>query len=213
MTDCNYAHIAFIADRSGSMSEVADPPNTKAVRTTQGIHEFVKAQKEVPGKTTFSLTHFDTGHELVEDLGDGSAIMHWNCWPRGGTALLDAVGTEITRLGAQFRAMPEDERPGRVYMVIGTDGEENSSKEYSLDRVKEMVAEQQAKYNWEFVFLGADIDAFSASASMGMAAASTLSASAGATMDSYAVSSDAVTRSRYSGQPVSYTDDERSRTS
>lgn len=209
MTDAGYAHIAIVADRSGSMSEAADPPHTKAQRTTQGVRAFVTEQRAQPGKTTFSLLDFDTVYETVESFGDGSASLAWECRPRNGTALLDAVGKVITETGIALEAMPEDQRPGRVFVVIGTDGLENSSREYKLDQVKAMVTEQREKYGWDFVFIGTELDAFDAGASMGYAYASTMPAAGPGTMDAYLVSSAAVASARAGGQSVSYTPTQR----
>ena len=211
MTDTDYAHIAIVADRSGSMGDVADPPHTKAQRTTEGIHALVREQRSVPGRVTFSLTDFDTEHTAVESFGDGGKILSWQCRPRNGTALLDAVGMEITRTGEQLSALPEGQRPGRVFFVIGTDGEENSSREYSLDQVKAMVSEQRDTYGWEFIFLGADIDAFDGASAMGMATASAMPYVAAATMDAFAVTSEAIGDARTFGGAVGYNIAQRQR--
>jgi len=88
--------------------------------------------------------------------------------PRGNTALLDAIGRTITTLGETYAAMPENERPERVIVVIQTDGEENASKEYAADAIKAMITEQTSKYSWEFLFLGANIVAFAMADSIGI---------------------------------------------
>jgi hypothetical protein len=208
VTDKNYTRIVIIADHSGSMGEVADPPHTKAQLTTKGIHHLVTEQKAQPGKLTFSMTEFDTSRDIVEANGDGSRILAWTCHPSGGTALLDAVGFGITETGAELAAMPEDDRPGRVIVVVATDGEENSSHEYSgvegLARVKSMITEQISKYGWDFVFIGTELDAFQAGHSMGIATASTLPVAAGGTMDAYLVTSEAVASARNLGAAVAY---------
>jgi hypothetical protein len=204
VTDASYAHIAIIADRSGSMAEIADPPHSKAELTTTGIHEFVTKQKAVPGKTTFSLVDFDITHDRLEHFGDGKATQAWSCRPRGGTALLDAVGFVIAQTGDELAAMTEDDRPGRVIVVIATDGEENSSHEYKLDTIRDMVTEQREKYGWDFVFIGADIDAFAGSSAMGMSAMSTLPTAGLAMAAAYTATSDAVMNARLFQHPVGY---------
>lgn len=204
VTDSNYAHIAIIADRSGSMQETADPPHTKASLTTTGIRDFVAKQKTAPGRTTFSLTDFDTIHTELESFGDGSASQSWQCVPRGGTALLDAVGFVIAGTGEKLAAMTEDDRPSRVIVVIATDGEENSSREYGLEQVRNMVTEQREKYGWDFVFIGADIDAFAGSSAMGMSAMSTLPTAGVAMAAAYMATSDAVFDARTFNLPVGY---------
>jgi hypothetical protein len=209
VTDSSYTHICIIADRSMSMSEIADPPHTKAARTTEGIHQLVRDQRALPGKTTFSMADFDTAVQAVERFGDGSACLAWRCSPRGSTALLDAVGATIKETGYQLESMPEHERPGKVFVVIGTDGEENSSRECSKTQVKDMITEQRDTYGWEFIFIGADIDAFAEAGGMGVSRGSTMSASADTFAVSYAATSSAMTRSRNSGEAFAYSDEER----
>jgi hypothetical protein len=214
MTDSNYAHISIVADRSGSMGWLTEPGGpVKADVATKGIHEFVTEQRKLPGKTTFSLTDFDTEYTHVASFTDGSLLLGWKCSPRNGTALLDAVGFEITKLGEALAKMPEHERPGRVYVVIATDGQENSSTEYPLPqglaRIRDMITHQHDAYGWEFVFVGAGPEAWGGGESMGIAAAASLDADVALMDVTYAASSAAVSRSRASGQSVSYTDEER----
>src|SRR5271155_4468917 len=135
--------IAILADRTGSMSEQADPPATKALRATQGIHSIVTEQRKLPGTTEFMLTAFDwlNGTKLEKIApGNGDEILKWECRPRGNTPLLDAVGVTITEVGERLEKMPEDERPGRVIFVIATDGKENYSSEYKREQVADMIA-------------------------------------------------------------------------
>jgi len=210
MTDSNYAHISIVADRSGSMglrTEIGGP--LKCDVATKGIHEFVTEQRKLPGKTTFSLTDFDTEYTHVASFTDGSLLLGWKCSPRNGTALLDAVGFEITKLGEALEKMPEHERPGRVYVVIATDGQENSSTEYTLEQVRAMITHQHEAYGWEFVFVGAGPEAWGGGESMGIAASASLDADVALMNVTYSASSAAVSRSRASGQSVSYTDEER----
>ena len=91
--------------------------------------------------------------------------------PRGSTALLDAVGRAINETGDRLAKTPEQDRPGLVVFVIVTDGQENSSKEFSKARIKEMIDEQQKKYNWQFTFLGANQDAFAEAGGIGIRSA------------------------------------------
>ena len=218
MTDPGYCHISIIADRSGSMAGSADSPHeiahragepAKADLTTNGIHELVRQQQEQPGRLTVSLMHFDTTHETVENFGDGTRALAWRCVPRGGTALLDAVGRTIEKTGEQLAAMPEDQRPGKVIVIIGTDGYENSSHEYDLAQVKAMIERQRNEFGWEFAFQGAGIDAFHEADAMGVATASTLSTSGQNSGAAYLATSSAITRSRKTGEAFSYSTDER----
>lgn len=214
MTNPGYTHITILADRTGSMKDIADPGSgrTKAELTTAGIHDLIRVQAAQPGRTTFSLVQFDTyGTDRIAwfaPAGD-PAIARWSIIPRSGTPLLDATGTLITQTGEHLAAMPEHERPGRVYFVTGTDGEENSSREYTKERLAAMIAVQRDTYGWEFVFIGADIDAFAEAGSIGVAAGSTLSTNSVNIGAAYASTNSALNRSRAKGQSVSYTDDER----
>lgn len=216
MTDTAYTHFTILADRTGSMGEYADGGSgpTKAELTEKGIRELIAAQAAQPGTTTFSLVQFDTmGTDRVCWFTPGTdpAIADWVIAPRHNTNLLDAVGAQITETGEYLAALPEDRRPGRVYFVIGTDGEENSSKEYTKARIAELVEVQRETYGWEFVFIGADIDAFAEAGGMGVAQGSTLTTNSASLGVAYASTSDAITRSRIGGQSVSYTDEERSK--
>lgn len=215
MTDASYTHISIIADRSGSMSALADPPETRAQAATRGIHKLITDQRAQPGRVTFSLTDFDTTRTVVEDFGDGSKALAWACIPSGATALLDAAGMAIAATGASLAAMPEDQRPANVIFVIATDGHENSSREYKLDDVKAMITEQTGKYGWSFVYIGAEIDAFDSGATMGMSAGSTMPTSSAGLYATYNATSSAISRTRSAtastglASPVSYSDEER----
>jgi hypothetical protein len=210
MTDQNYAHVSIIADRSGSMGHIADPPLSKAQAATAGIHKLIDAQLAAPGRVTFSLMDFDTIHTDVESMGDGSKSLEWSCQPRGMTALLDAVGTTIVKTGEQLAAMPEDQRPGRVFVVIATDGIENASHEYRLAQVKDMVTRQREDYDWQFIFIGCDIDAFGDAFAMGMTRDATLTTNSANLSAAYTATNNAMLRSRGpGGQSVSYSGAER----
>lgn len=208
MTNQDYTVIQFIADRTGSMGGAADPPKTKAQRTTEGIHAMVTEQRKL-GRTDFALTDFDSGGMTKIPLGNGDDILKWTCMPRNSTPLLDAVGTGITELGETLDRMPEDQRPGRVIFVIATDGEENCSREYTRQQVGDMITTQTEKYNWDFVFIGADFDAFAQAGNMNISAASTMGTQGVAMAAAYMSTNTAMTRARAGGQSVSYSDDER----
>jgi len=131
--------------------------------------------------------------------------------PNGNTALLDAVGVAIDEAGSRFRAMTEAERPGKVLFVIVTDGEENSSKVRKKDKVASMIKIQQDVYKWEFVFMGASIDAFAEAGGIGIGAANTLQASASprATSSAYSGLSYNTTRYRSTGESMAWTEEQR----
>jgi hypothetical protein len=165
MTDANYRHLFMVVDRSGSMQKVREA-------TQEGINGFFTSQavapRHVDNRITASLFEFDTDHDTVFHHVDIADVPAYTLTPRGGTALLDAVGFAFTREGEWLAAMPEDERPGMVIAVIATDGEENSSTEWTLDRVRDLVTQQRDVYGWQILFIGANIDAVKVGGSMGI---------------------------------------------
>jgi hypothetical protein len=144
--------------------------------TQGGIVSFIDKQLEgVDGnKRTVSFYQFDTEFEKVHDFDLLRKARSYKFVPRGGTALLDAVGNAITEVGAKLADLPENRRPGYVMVLIVTDGLENSSKEYKKSQVKEMITHQQDKYGWKFTYLGANQDAFAEASSIGISAQSTI---------------------------------------
>jgi hypothetical protein len=214
MTDANYTHFTILADRTGSMGDNSDGPASpsKAEVTTKGIKALIADQAALAGRTSFTLVDFDNwGTTRVVEFAsaDDRDIKNWEIMPRGGTPLLDAIGSEIVITGEALSKLPEDARPGRVYFVIGTDGEENSSKEYTKARVSALVKQQTEDYGWEFVFIGADIDAFDEAGSLGFSVNSTLGTSGGSMGVAYASTSSAISRSRLTKDSVSYSAQER----
>lgn len=212
MTKPGYAHYIEVLDRSGSMGSPSEPgsPVSKAEVATKGMNDFNASQAALPGKATFTLWQFDD--MSIDRLAHFADSYLWTCVPRGGTPLLDAMGMAIVSGGEDLAALPEGERPERVYVVAATDGLENSSREYTNEQLRALVERQTQQYQWEFVYIGADIDAFAAAGAMGVAAAGTLntnSANAGAMAAAYAGTRTAVTRSRAAGQSVSYSGAER----
>ena len=168
MVNKKYAHLALVVDRSGSMGTIKDDMN-------KGLAEFLKTtEANFKGKILVDVVTFDTIVErpfkdtpIAEVKGE---FVH----PRGGTALNDALGTTIVALGEKFASLPEKERPGRVLVMVVTDGEENSSREYKTDQIKKLVTEQTSKYDWNFLFLGANIDSFAVGGGYGIKGGSTL---------------------------------------
>ncbi len=153
--------ITLVVDRSGSMEAIK-------VDAQGGVNAFIARQAQESGEALFTLVQFDTEYEFVHKGVPISEVSRFELVPRGGTALLDAVGRAINETGRRLSAMPEDDRPGLVIFVIVTDGHENSSHEFSKARIKEMIGRQQDVYNWHFTFLGADQDAFDEAAQMGI---------------------------------------------
>lgn len=215
LTDPGYAHVVILADKSGSMADETEPGSgiSKAVLATKGVHDLIAGQAAAPGRTTFTLAQFATGMKTVASFAgaDDFALLAWQCRPAGGTALLDAMGDLIASTGAQLAALREDHRPGRVYFAIATDGEENASSEHTLESIRSMVETQARDYGWEFLFLGAGIDAFAEAGSMGIPQAATMDVASAGIEVAYASAGEAIIRSRATGQSVSYSDDERKR--
>jgi Mg-chelatase subunit ChlD len=205
VTDARYRHLVLIIDRSGSMHAVEADMNG-------GIRRFITEQSAVDGRATISLYQFDTEHDTVLDFAELSAdvLGSWQLVPRGGTALLDAAGTAVQRTGEKLASLPEDQRPGNVVVVIVTDGAENSSREYTLPQVREMILRQREEYDWVFMYLGANVDAFGAGGAMGIAADNTAGYAQGNAAMAFAAASSSVTRG-YTGHAAGYgfTDKER----
>ena len=169
----NYTHIAIILDRSGSMSSMSND-------VIGGFDNFIATQKENEGEATLSLCQFDNQYDVVHDFININEVPSLIFQPRGGTALLDAMGRTIEEVRATILAMSDDEMPSKVIFVTITDGYENQSREFTRDRVFEMISELQSderedKVNWEFVFIGANQDAISAGNGFGIRADASLS--------------------------------------
>ena len=153
MTQDNYTHLTFVIDRSGSMSALA-------ADMTGGVNTMIAEQFAEEGRLTVTLVDFDNTYNTVVRMADRP--FEYRLVPRGNTALLDAVGAEIIRTGEDLAALPEAERPGRILFVVVTDGEENSSREFNLERVKELISTQREQFEWQFQFLGAEESAWQA---------------------------------------------------
>ena len=166
----HFTRIAIVLDRSGSMESCKES-------TVAGFNEFIRTQREIPGEATVKLVQFDDQYETVFDkpLKQCPELTQNTFVPRGSTALLDAQGRTIVELGQELAALPESERPSKVIVVTLTDGLENASKQYNLDKIGEMIREQRDKYNWDFVFLGANQDAIATAAAMSIPLPSAMS--------------------------------------
>ena len=153
----NLTEMVFVLDRSGSMRNLT-------ADTIGGFNELIEKQKKLEGDAYVTTMLFDHEYEVLHDhvaLKDVAPLTDREYFARGSTALLDAVGRTINTVGARLAATPEEERPAHVVFAITTDGMENASREYTAKQVREMVEHQQQKYSWQFVFLGANMDAVS----------------------------------------------------
>ena len=162
----NITELVFILDRSGSMSGLEKD-------TIGGFNSMLEKQKREPGEAFVSTYLFDNAAELVHDrmpIRDVPAMTDKVYYVRGCTALLDAVGGAIDHIKSIHRyARPEDV-PEHTLFVITTDGMENASRHYSAEQVKAMIEHEKEKYGWEFLFLGANIDAVAAAGHIGIGA-------------------------------------------
>lgn len=205
MTDQDYRHYLWIIDRSGSMESIKD-------EAQDGIRHFLREHAALPGRATLTLCQFDSKYDVVHDFVPLSAANGYELVPRYMTALLDACGTAITQVGERLAALPEHARPGKVIVLIATDGKENFSREYNLEQVKDLMVRQQQDYGWQFSYVGANVDAFEEAKSMGLRTNSTLdyAATPAGTSNAYAAASAASARYvRGQSADISYTDEER----
>lgn len=159
----NYTHIVYVLDQSGSMGKLRED-------TVAGFNTMVKDQRCIPGQATFQLIRFNdvVMPEAVADIHSVQLLDNLRYRPNGWTALLDAVGLGIDSTGKFLSGLPEAMRPSRVVFIIATDGLENRSITYHKQKVAGMIAHQQMAYKWEFVFVGANIDAFKEAGDMGI---------------------------------------------
>lgn len=167
----NLTEIIFILDQSGSMYHLTSD-------TIGGYNSYIEDQKKEPGEAYLTTVLFDDRYILLHDhlnLRDVPPLTNNEYRPSGCTALMDAIGRTIDNVGKRLAETPEEERPSHVIFVITTDGYENASSDYTRARVKEMIEHQQSKYSWQFLFLGAGIDAYQEAASIGIGGIHTMS--------------------------------------
>lgn len=147
--------LVFILDKSGSMGGLEKD-------TIGGYNSMLEKQKAVEGECVITTVLFDNNYELLHDRIDIRAvkpITEEEYFVGGSTALLDAIGKTVNKIGNAQKNTAEEYRAEKVMFVIITDGEENASRRYSAESVKEMIKRQKEKFGWEFIFLGANIDA------------------------------------------------------
>jgi uncharacterized protein YegL len=158
----------LVLDRSGSMASMAK-------EAIGGFNSFLDLHQNAPGQAKLTLVLFDHEYIVAQDgrpVGQVQKLDTRSYQPRGNTALLDAIGWTIKTVGERLDHTPAQERPGKVLIVILTDGLENASKEFSLEQINQMIQHQREVYSWEFIFLGAGQDAIQVATVLGISAAS-----------------------------------------
>ena len=197
----NLTEIVFILDRSGSMAGLEDD-------TIGGFNAMIEKQRKEAGDALVSTVLFDHETEVIHDRVDIrriEPITRKEYYVRGSTALLDAVGGAIHHIGNVHKYAREEDRPEKTLFVITTDGMENASHKYSYARLKAMIERQKEKHGWEFLFLGANIDAAREAARFGIGAdrAANYHADSKGTNVIYETVSEAITQVRCCAAPLS----------
>lgn len=198
----DFTALMLIVDSSGSMATIWE-------QTEKAVNGLLEEQKKFPGKLSIKMIEFN--HDVKsKKLIDSKEFDKWKLSPHGLTALHDAIGIGIDELGQELAGLTEEERPASVIVAIMTDGFENSSKEYTASRVKEMIDHQRKNYNWDFIFLGANQDAISTAQDYGIGheSALTFGANSKGVANTMAATSRYVTGTR-SGLVESFSDEDR----
>ena len=157
--------IVFILDRSGSMAGLEED-------TVGGFNAMLEKQKAEPGEALISTVLFDSESVVIHDrvpLAEVIPMTRRDYWVRGCTALLDAIGGAIHHIANVHKYIREEDRPEKTLFIITTDGMENASRKYTYDRLQKLIGQQKERYGWEFLFLGANIDAIATARRFGIA--------------------------------------------
>lgn len=217
MTDPTYTAICALVDRSGSMATIQGAAE-------ESINEFIREQRERPGRTTLRIAQFDAPLDWEDGVrgGPGWYLLHcpsvdpalvprFVLAPRGRTALYDAMAKTIDEFGAELAELPEAQRPGCVIVAVLTDGKENASIAVA-DDVAQRVRRQQDDYGWTFLYLGANQDAILEAQKMGIPQHSsiTYAATDGGTQ-AVTKSMGAVVAAAAAGEQAAFTDADRRR--
>lgn len=182
--------IVLIIDKSGSMDTIKDD-------AIGGFNSFLTEQKDIERDANVTFVLFDDRYDLIhngKDIHEVDELTKKTYRPSGTTALLDAVGRTVDRVGERLDELNDSEKPENVIVFILTDGMENASSDYTKDQVKEMIQHQESKYSWEFIYGGANQDAFEEAGGLGIKAQNTFNfeATGQGTREAYENSSDMV---------------------
>lgn len=161
--------IVLIIDKSGSMDTIRED-------AIGGFNSFLAEQKNIDRDANVTFVLFDDRYDLIhdgKDINEVEELTKKTYRPSGTTALLDAVGRTVDRVGERLDKLNESEKPENVIVFILTDGMENASSDYNKDQVKEMIEHQESKYSWEFIYGGANQDAFAEAGGLGIKAQNT----------------------------------------
>ena len=193
--------LVFILDRSGSMAGLEED-------TIGGFNAMIEKQRQEPGEAVVSTVLFDSESTIIHDRVDIQRVepmTRKEYYVRGCTALLDAVGGAIHHIGNVHKYAREEDRPEKTLFVITTDGMENASRKFTYDRLKAMIERQKERYGWEFLFLGANIDAAKEAARFGISEdrAANYNADSVGTNVVYETVSEAITQVRCCAAPLS----------
>jgi hypothetical protein len=160
VTQPGYRHRIIVMDRSGSIESILAGQQS-------GLGEFFASEAKVPGKATYSLWDFNADIRCRASLAQLDTVRTYVIEPHGGTAMHDAVGDAVAAEGEKLAALPEDERPEDVTVIIASDGLENSSRRRAGPEVKAMLDHQQDAYGWRVIYMGTNQDAFAEGARFG----------------------------------------------
>ena len=200
LAESKLTEIVFILDRSGSMSGLEKD-------TIGGFNSLVEKQKKEKGRAYISTVLFDNHSQVLHDrvsVDKINPMTDKDYFVRGSTALLDAIGGAIHHIGNVHKYARAEDRPDKTLFIITTDGMENASRIYTYDKVKQMINRQKEKYGWEFLFLGANIDAVTTASMFGIErerAVDYHSDSKGTALN-YEVLSDAISHMRTCSAPL-----------
>ncbi len=192
--------LVFILDRSGSMSGLE-------MDTIGGFNSMLEKQRKEPGDAVVSTVLFDNEIEVIHDraaIADVQDLTDKEYFVRGCTALLDAVGGAIHHIGNVHKYARREDVPEKTLFIITTDGMENASRYYTYEKIRRMIERQKERYGWEFIFLGANIDAAAEAEKFGIdeTMAADYHCDAAGTALNYEVISEAISCIRACGAPL-----------